>query len=423
MILAPTNRRIIRPYDKPSFEHTQRYGLIRGHPLARGLFGCWLFNEGSGNKVFDLSGNGNTGSFSGDPTWIGNAIDFDGDDEIAVAKNPMSGLSQLSVVALVRRNDNNTNGGGIIQAWNGGTQILIRGRSSSNWQFYLDTSAGVIGGDIIAYSANVWEHFAFTYDGAKMKAYKNAVKSATELSQTGAIDTVSGFRIGGGSAGASEYYHKGKIAYVMGFNRPLSASEIALLYREPFCMVQKKAAPVYFFVPIVGGVNYDETGLTISFVASVTKTDNQQMVDTGKDVGIAASVVKTDNQQMLDINKAVTFAASVSETDAQQMVDTSLGVTVAASLNVADTQQMVDTNKAVTFAAGVSEVDSQQMVNTNLGVIFAASITETDTQQMKDLLKAISFAASCSIGTEVYYDASAVVFAMLAFIVLRQHTS
>ena len=37
-------------------------GLDFTHPLAQGLVGCWLFNEGSGDKVNDLSGNGNVGT-------------------------------------------------------------------------------------------------------------------------------------------------------------------------------------------------------------------------------------------------------------------------------------------------------------------------------------------------------------------------
>ncbi len=59
--------------------------LNKSHPLARGLVGYWLFNEGSGNKVFDLSGNGNTGTFVGDVVWTpgqsGNAIYVPGSND------------------------------------------------------------------------------------------------------------------------------------------------------------------------------------------------------------------------------------------------------------------------------------------------------------------------------------------------------
>ena len=48
--------------------------LIPGHPLANGLVGCWLMNEGSGNKVYDLSGNGNSGTLTNGPEWKANYI-------------------------------------------------------------------------------------------------------------------------------------------------------------------------------------------------------------------------------------------------------------------------------------------------------------------------------------------------------------
>ena len=39
--------------------------LDPGHPLSRGVVGYWLFNEGVGGRVNDLSGNGNTGVWHG----------------------------------------------------------------------------------------------------------------------------------------------------------------------------------------------------------------------------------------------------------------------------------------------------------------------------------------------------------------------
>ena len=59
MIWQPS-KRIIRPYDKPSFEWTQRFGINRKHPLGD-PDGLWIMNEGSGSKVFDSSGNQNIG--------------------------------------------------------------------------------------------------------------------------------------------------------------------------------------------------------------------------------------------------------------------------------------------------------------------------------------------------------------------------
>ena len=59
--------------------------LRQGHPLSKGLVGCWLFNERGGDSVYDASGQGNTGTLTDmDPAtdWVvsekGSALDFSG---------------------------------------------------------------------------------------------------------------------------------------------------------------------------------------------------------------------------------------------------------------------------------------------------------------------------------------------------------
>ena len=56
------------------------------HSLAQGLVGYWLMNEGCGDKIYDLSGSGNTGTiseFSSTSIWnpgrSGICLNFDGD--------------------------------------------------------------------------------------------------------------------------------------------------------------------------------------------------------------------------------------------------------------------------------------------------------------------------------------------------------
>ncbi len=53
-----------------------------GHPLAQGLVGCWLMNEGGGLYAFDSSGRNNKGALTNLPLWYpgksGTALSFDG---------------------------------------------------------------------------------------------------------------------------------------------------------------------------------------------------------------------------------------------------------------------------------------------------------------------------------------------------------
>ena len=81
--------------------------LRRDHPLAAGLVGAWLCNEGSGGTVQDYSGNGNTGTLTNmDPStdWVpgpdGYCLDFDGsNDYINVPSHPaLDNLSECSIL-------------------------------------------------------------------------------------------------------------------------------------------------------------------------------------------------------------------------------------------------------------------------------------------------------------------------------------
>ena len=276
MILAPTNRRIIRPYDKPSFEHTQRYGLIRGHPLgpAGGLVGLWLFNEGTGGKIYDLSGNDNNcikGALDVFPTWVaghfGSALSFNGSNTSLEAPDNLS----------LRLDDEVS-----VSVWfkiSAEVVSTIISKDYREWELLIDTRDGndrivFYYGDGATYQDLLWNQVAD--DGLWHHIAVSMSKSlgtgecwfdcvslgiTSDSSQAGSStnDLWIGARTGGSNVANVEIDH------VAVWNHRLSASEIALLYREPFCMVQKKAAPIYFFVPvalpeevdvdIVGGYN------------------------------------------------------------------------------------------------------------------------------------------------------------------------
>ena len=75
--------------------------LNRTHPLARSLGLCWPFNEGAGNKVLDLSGNGWMGTLQGDPAWgtglFGSALYYDGGDDCVQTSTPVITSAPVSV--------------------------------------------------------------------------------------------------------------------------------------------------------------------------------------------------------------------------------------------------------------------------------------------------------------------------------------
>ena len=58
--------------------------INKTHPLAKGLVGCWIFNEDTGDLIFDLSGHNNHITNYG-ATWISESLNFDGVDDNAKA--------------------------------------------------------------------------------------------------------------------------------------------------------------------------------------------------------------------------------------------------------------------------------------------------------------------------------------------------
>jgi len=75
------------------------------HPLSQGLVGCWLFNEGSGGQVFDLSGNGNTGTLIGTAHFgsgkFGSGLVLDGDSDYVDLADLMSGMKYTQGTVFV----------------------------------------------------------------------------------------------------------------------------------------------------------------------------------------------------------------------------------------------------------------------------------------------------------------------------------
>jgi len=78
--------------------------LNKSHPLARGLVGYWLLNEGSGNKVFDLSGNGKTGTINGTITWVADYLNCPGStgNNISIPVNVITINGDMTIFVIAK---------------------------------------------------------------------------------------------------------------------------------------------------------------------------------------------------------------------------------------------------------------------------------------------------------------------------------
>jgi hypothetical protein len=218
---------------------------IKGHPLARGLVGCWLMNEGSGIKVFDSSGNRNTGtllnSIVWSPGWFGSCLYSDASSgRVSIGDTPsLDILGSITVSVWIKQLGAHQGGFGVIVSKRelsvaNSYEMIVAG---DDVRFIIDTSTSAYS-QAIDIPLNVWYHFVGTWNQATISLYQNGILVDSDA-KTGSMSNVTtSFTIGG--TNIPNYSFNGLIDNVQIWNRALSASEIAQLYREPFAMFGRR---------------------------------------------------------------------------------------------------------------------------------------------------------------------------------------
>jgi len=223
----------------------------KSHPLARGLVGYWLLSEGSGNKVFDLSGNGKSLDFYNSPIWTpgkcGSAILFDDGSSQYIGRSlvdtAIPTAAPMTMICWFNSNDITANQVlmSIAVAGAGGLSVMglqARGDVDQKARAFLrdEIQSWVYSASSDTFSANTWHQAVAVFASSTSRTvYLDGVAGTPETTSCtpAGLDTI---EIGRGESSTPFGYMSGLISHAMLYNRVLSASEIALLYREPFCM-------------------------------------------------------------------------------------------------------------------------------------------------------------------------------------------
>lgn len=232
------------------------------HPLSKGIVGHWLFNEGAGDRVYDLSGNQNNGVFVNEPKWVagkfGRALEFDGNDDYVDVGSPSKALlvgRNLTIVVWVRR-DSSIRGVILGAEKESGSHALyyIDLDASHYFRFWCESESDVdyTVSSATTYNNSDWHQVVATDDGSNLKIYIDGVFSNSQAASFTPPDAIDNFNIGfAQERGGNPNHFNGLIDNVSIYNRALSAEDVMQLYHEPFCIFVRRST-AYFVAPPVG---------------------------------------------------------------------------------------------------------------------------------------------------------------------------
>ncbi len=216
------------------------------------LQGLWRFEEVTGDRA-DSSLNDNTltdnntvaSSTTNPPQGSRYAVFVQANSEylsiVDTESDGLDGIGDYSLAVWLRPNSGGWTNFGLAEKWSNGsangymvyfTSGTLRVEHRSNWSTDYDSSTVNLG-DEIPDSDTAWTHLAITYDASEttIRYYINGVQvdMADDLTAVTGTNTAS-FILGNHQPWAA--YYNGYMDELAVFDRPMSASEVAVIYQN-----------------------------------------------------------------------------------------------------------------------------------------------------------------------------------------------
>lgn len=236
--------------------------LNKGHPMSRGLVGCWLMNEASGVVAFDSSGHNNKGTLESDTHFVagkhGSALDFDGaGDYVECANsNSLDITDVLTMVACFKTDITATYQRIFDKGWDRYTMGLTPHEDGRGFHVSYRNQLGdahVVYSSGFVYSMNTWYQVAGVIDSLakSCKIYINGVLNTQEdFVGTSIKSTSDPVRLG---TQVSQSYLNGQIDFALIWNRALTPQEILILFNNPFEMFEPEPIELWSAANPAGG--------------------------------------------------------------------------------------------------------------------------------------------------------------------------
>jgi Concanavalin A-like lectin/glucanases superfamily len=248
------------------------------HPLARGLAGCWLLNEATGEIAADYGLRREHGSFqysTAAPTWKpgahGSCLDLGSERYLAcgTGKFGWDATNELSVVAYVNPAASQSSTIFARSAFVRPVRLAGYAGGKVRWWVYTDgTNCNIISTSVHATDGSEWVHVVGTWKQHEGRIYVNGQLENSESSSGGNLSFISDSQpVGiGGTYEGGNYCEcwTGRIEYVLVYSRVLSSTEVQWLHREPFAMFECPVSPASIYA----------AGTTVSLAGSIGSTSS-----------------------------------------------------------------------------------------------------------------------------------------------------
>ncbi len=223
------------------------------HPLAQGLVGCWLLNEGGGNVIYDISGRGYNGSGSGFPTWTDESIKFNAanSDAFDCGKINMGGWKELSFLFRFICTDKAADRGMLGNGSYDRASYYIEYQTLDRCNIVFNTDDGENNLYVWGLGTNIPYDICGVFDNGNVAMYLNRTQSNTDSfgTQLNPVDAPNNYYIGYDPRKAQ--YFTGHIFYHFLWNRALHANEVSQLYAEPYSFI---LVPQYWYMVDFGAI-------------------------------------------------------------------------------------------------------------------------------------------------------------------------
>ena len=354
---------------------------------ASGLVAAYSFNEGTGNIVTDLSGNGNTGTISG-AAWTSN-----GKYSKGLSFNGVNSYVDIGNAASLQLTGSMTWSAWINAAATPADDgiILAKSDNTSGWQLKTspDTGPHRFGAAITASSGsrvqrysvtsrslNTWYHVAGVYNASArtMDVYINGIPDDGVLSGTvpasqvnSSVNANIGRRMGG-------YYFNGTIDEVRIYNRALSQSEIQSDMNTPLGTgvsdTQPPSAPATLAaaasatqITLSWTTSTDNVGVTAYQVERCQGAGCTNFAQIGSTTGTATTYTNTG------LTAGTTYTYRVRAADAAGNLSSYSPNATATTQSTTDTQAPTAPTSLTATVAGTNQIDLTWTASTdNVGV-------------------------------------------------------